>query len=188
MNGKQLACVMLMLIIGVVTYSAQMVHKKTAAAKADALAAQDASQIADNERQLAETRAKALEFDSSELRRFLGAWTPPIQRMQTSQEIEESIQASIRAASLFVDSQRFEPKNTGIKTIPRVIKAAIVAEDEYAKTMNWLGELEKKVPLARITICRVTAGKEAKSIRLELSIEVPIINLTADPTEVVKKA
>jgi hypothetical protein len=185
MNGKQLACVMLIVIIGIVTYTGQMVHKKAAAVRSDARAAQDAAQAADNDRQIAEITSKRVDTESADIRRFLESWTPQIEGTQTSQEVEEAIQASIRAAKLYVDSQKFEAK-PGAKTskvIPRTVKAAIIAEDEYPKTMNWLGDLEKKLPLARITVCRVTPGKDTKSIRMELSLEIPIINLKADPTE-----
>ena len=59
MNGKQIACVMLMMIIGIVTYSGQMVHKKTDAVRTAAKSAQEASEAADSERQIAEIRSNA---------------------------------------------------------------------------------------------------------------------------------
>ena len=185
MNGKQLACVMLIAIIGIVTYSRQMVHKKAAAVRSEAKASQDAAQTADNDRQIAEITNKRVDTESSEIRRFLDSWTPQIEGTQTTQEVEEAIQASIRNSKLYVDSQKFEakPGSKSSKVVPKIVKAAIIAEDEYPKTMNWLGDLEKKLPLARITVCRVTPGKDTKSIRMELSLEIPIVNLKADPTE-----
>lgn len=188
MNGKQLACVLLMMVIGVLTYTGQMVHKKAAAARTEAKAADDAAQAADSECQIAKIKSQRIDTDSAEIRRFLEAWTTQIDNTQTSQEVENAVQSSIRSANLYVDSQKFEPKsqNAGV-VIPRTIKASIIAEDEYPKTMNWLGELEKKLPLARITLCRITPGKETKNVRMELSLEVPIINLKADPTDKNKK-
>ena len=64
MNGKQLACVMLIVIIGIVTYTGQMVHKKAAAVRSDAKAAQDAAQAADNDRQIAEITNKRVDTES----------------------------------------------------------------------------------------------------------------------------
>ena len=125
-----------------------------------------------------------MDGESADIRRFLETWTPQIDNMQTSQEVEQAVQASIRSVNLYVDSQKFEVKAArNSKVIPRIVKASIIAEDEYPKTMNWLGELEKKLPLARITVCRVTPGKDTKSIRMELSLEIPLINLKADPIE-----
>lgn len=184
MNGKQIACILLMTIIAAIVYAGQMVHKKTDSMRAEAKAAEDAAEAADNARNIADIKSKTAAADSEEFLRFLSAWVPAIDAAQTSQDIEEAIQASIRSAQLFVDSQKFEPKASRVgKVVPKIIKASIIAEDEYPKTLNWLGELEKRLPLARITICRITPGKDAKSVRLELSIEVPIINLKADPME-----
>lgn len=192
MNGKQIACVILMMLIGIVTYAGQMVHKKADTVRKSAKSAQEAAEAADSERQIAEITSKRVETESGEIRRFLEAWTPQIDNIQTSQEVEEAVQASIRNSKLYVDSQKFEAKTTSGKNaggvIPRVIKATIIAEDEYPKTMNWLGDVEKKLPLARITVCRVTPGKDAKSVRMELSMEIPIINLKADPLEAAAKS
>lgn len=184
MNGKQLACVILMAIIGGITYVGQIVHKKALAVREEAKTAEDAAKAAGSEREIAENKSKTAAFDSTEIRRFLETWTPYIDGTQTAQEIEEAVQASIRNARVYVDTQKFETKEMRQnKVLPRIVKAAVVAEDDYAKALNWLGDLEHKLPLARITACRITAGKTAKSVRLELSIEVPIVNLKADPTE-----
>lgn len=184
MNGKQIACILLLSLIAAIVYGGQMVHKTSEAMRKSARSAEDAAISADSARKTSEIKLQTVTAETEEILRFLAAWTPIIDSIQTSQDIEEAIQSSIRASSLYVDSQKFEAKisRTG-KVLARVIKAAIIAEDEYSKTLNWLGELEKKVPLARITICRITPGKDPKSVRLELSIEVPIINLNADPTE-----
>jgi hypothetical protein len=184
MNGKQIACILLLSLIAAIVYGGQMVNKTAEAMRKSARAAEDAAISADSARKTSEIKLQTVTAESEEILRFLAAWTPIIDGIQTGQDIEEAIQSSIRASSLYVDSQKFEAKVTRTgKVLARIIKAAIVAEDEYSKTMNWLGELEKKVPLARITICRITPGKDPKSIRLELSIEVPILNLNADPTE-----
>lgn len=184
MNGKQIACITLLMIVGVVTYVAQIIHKKADALRGEAKAAQEAAQSADSDRQIAEIKSKSVDAESAELRRFLETWMPFVDNIQTSQEVEEAVQSSIRSSKLYVDSQKFELKSSREGTlIPRVVKAALIAEDEYPKTMNWLGELERKLPMARINVCRIIPGKDTKSIRMEVSIEVPIVNLKADPTE-----
>jgi len=184
MNGKQLACILLLSLIAAIVYGGQMVHKTAEAMLKSARVAEDAAISAESAKKTSEIKLQTVTAESEEILRFLAAWTPNIDSFQTGQDIEEAIQSSIRASSLYVDSQQFETKVSRTSNVlARVIKAAIVVEDEYSKTLNWLGEIEKKVPLARITICRITPGKDPNSVRLELSIEVPIINLNADPTE-----
>ncbi len=85
MNGKQIACVMLMMIIGIITYAGQIVHKKSDTVRASAKSAQEAADAADSERQIAEITSKRVDTESEEIRRFLDAWTPQIDNIQTTQ-------------------------------------------------------------------------------------------------------
>lgn len=184
MNGKQLACVILMMAIGLMTYTGQIVHKKVAAVRDEAKAARDAATASEDAARIVKITSERTEAETIDLRRFLETWTSYIEGMQTSQEVEEAVQASLRKSKLFVDSQKFEPKpGQRGKMISKTIKVALVAENDYPSTLNWLGELEKKLPLARITMCRLTPGKDVKSVHLELSLEVPLFNLKADPNE-----
>lgn len=190
MNGKQLACVVLMMIIGAVTYAAQIVHKK---AEAAIVAANDEKASADAAAKMAEIAKTTLEFtqgQTAELQRFLGAWTPIIQRMGSRQEVESAIQANAREKGIFVVNQRFEDKNnTGQRMMPRSVMANLIIEDEYSKVLNWLGDLEKKVPLARVNSCRLSSAATGRQIHMEVSMEVPLIDLNVNPlgVEVKKK-
>lgn len=187
MNGKQLACVVLLLVVGSITYAAQMVHKKVNATRQEADSADAAAAAADSERGIAETKVITRNAETKDVLDFLGAWNPHVQRMQTSQEVEEAVQASVRNAGVFVVSQKFEVKTGKLNpVIPRTVMASLVLEDEYAKTMNWLGDLEKKVPLARINICRMTGGETGRELHIELTMEVPLIDLNVDPIAAAK--
>ena len=59
-------------------------------------------------------------------------------------------------------------------------------QDEYSKTLNWLGELERKLPLARVTTCRLKQGETGRQVSLEIRFEIPMINLDAQPEEAKK--
>ncbi len=190
MNGKQLACVVLMMIIGAVLYAAQIVHKK---AEAAILAANDEKASAEAAASMVEMAKKKLEYNRSqaeELQRFLAAWTPIIQRMGSRQEVESAIQANTREKGIFVVNQRFEDKNnTGQRMMPRSVMANLIIEDEYSKVLNWLGDLEKKVPLARVNSCRLSSATTGRQVHMEVSMEVPLIDLSVNPlgVEVKKK-
>lgn len=182
MNGKQMACIVLLMIIGAVTYGAQIVHKKSTAAiqaaddeKASAdLAATDA-----NTAKIALERAKS---DAQDLERFLSAWTPVIQRLSSRQEVESAVQASTRETRVFVVNQKFEDKlNQGERMRPRSILASLIVEDEYSKVLNWLGSLEKKIPLVRITSCKISAANTGRQVHMEVTLEVPLIDLSVNP-------
>lgn len=188
MNGKQMACIVLLMIVGAVTYGAQIVHKKAEAAVQAAEDAQMSAEAASGLTELAKTTLERSKHDTQELQRFLGAWKPVIGRLGSRQEVESAIQANTRDKGVFVVNQRFEDKgNSGNRMMPKSVMASLIIEDEYSKVMNWLGDLEKKVPLARVTSCRISAANTGRQIHMEVAIEVPLVDLSVNPLGVEAK-
>ena len=181
MNGKQLACVVLMVIIGAITYVAQIVHKKSAAMLGSAESAEAAAADADMQRNIAEKTTERTRFEATDKHRFLQTWQPYIDKTQTQQEVEQSVMASLRTSSVFASSQKFEKKLNRDVVLPSIIRASLVIEDEYPKTLNWLGDLERKIPMLRVTNCRITGAQDPKNVSMEVALEVPLIDLSADP-------
>ena len=182
MNPKQLACVVLMMFIGVVTYFGQTVHKKVVAMKKSASMAQQDAISAEGARQTAEILTARTKAETEEIRRFLQAWVPYIDKAQTEQEVEGAIEFSLRERGItLIRSRKTEVKLArDNKVIPKTVLTTVVIEDEYAKVLNWLGDVEKRLPLARIKTCRITGGSSARQLRLDVSLETPLINLAAD--------
>jgi len=181
MNPKQLACVILMSFIGIIFYVGQIVHKNVGAMKAAAQTAIDESKAADNAKQLAEILLTKTKGDTDELRRFLKSWTPSVQKVQTEQEMEAAIEYTLRERGIsFVKSSKSETKTiAGDLFMPKLIISTITLEDEYAKVLNWLGDLEKRLPLARVITCQLTGGSSIRQIQLTVTIENPIVILSA---------
>jgi hypothetical protein len=184
MNPKQLACVVLMIFIGVVTYCAQIAHKKVVAMKADATAASDAADASEMARQTAEILVTKTKADTEELRRFLTSWLPYAKRIQTEQEVESAFEFSLRDRGIsLIKSRKSEVKTRrDDKFMPKVVQTTIVVEDEYAKVLNWFGDIEKRLPLARVTGCSLTGGSTVRQLRLDVTIETPIVDPAADQT------
>jgi hypothetical protein len=179
MNHKQLACVILMMIIGLITYFGQIGHKKVVAMKNSAAQAESDASAAESARQTAEILTARTKAETEELRRFLQAWLPFIDRAQTEQEIQSAIELSLRERGInLVRSRKSEVKTSRTeKIIPRSVLTTISVEDEYAKVMTWMGELEKRLPLARVIACQMTGGGGAGLLRLDLSLETPLMDL-----------
>jgi len=184
MNPKQLACVVLMIFIGVVTYCAQIAHKKVVAMKEDASAASDAADASEMARQTAEILVIKTKAETEELRRFLTTWLPYAQKIQTEQEVESAFEFSLRDRGIsLIKSRKSEVKaRRDDKFMPKIVQTTIVVEDEYAKVMNWFGDIEKRLPLARVTACSITGGSTVRQLRLDVTIETPIVDPTADQT------
>jgi hypothetical protein len=188
MNGKQIACIVLMMIIGAITYGAQIVHKKAAVAIQAADDEKSSAEMAANDASIAKITLEKAKADAQDLERFLTAWTPVISRLSSRQEVESAVQANTRESRVFVVSQKFEEKgNLGERMRPRSILASLVVEDEYSKVLNWLGTLEKKVPLIRITSCRISAANTGRQVHMEVNLEVPLIDLSVNPMGVEAK-
>lgn len=182
MNPKQLACVVLMMIIGVVTYFAQIIHKKVAVMKESALEARQQVVTAESSRQTAEILTARTRAETEDLRRFLQAWTPYVDKAQTEQEVESAIEYSLRDRGIsLIRSRKTEIKSSrDNKLIPKTVLTTVVIEDEYAKVLNWFGDLEKRLPMARVKTFRLTGGSSSRQLRLDISLETPFVNLSGD--------
>lgn len=171
-----------MMIIGAVTYGAQIVHKKAAVAIQAAEDEKTSAEMAANDANIGKITLEKAKSDAQDLERFLTAWTPVISRLSSRQEVESAVQANTRESRVFVVNQKFEEKaNVGERMRPRSVLASIIVEDEYSKVLNWLGTLEKKVPLIRITSCRISAANTGLQVHMEVNLEVPLIDLSVNP-------
>ncbi|HSI62837.1 MAG TPA: hypothetical protein VLE43_06950 [Candidatus Saccharimonadia bacterium] len=180
MNGTKIACVVLMMLVASIAYGTQMMHKKAKAMKEEAEMADTDCRAAESASEVANTELIRLKYDSEDLRQFLDEWKPFIKRIQTVQEAEQIFQSLLRNSGILTVSQKFEVREQrDNKMMPRFLQGTLVVEDEFAKAMNWLGEMERKIPLSRITSCRLKQGETGRQINLELRFEIPIINLDA---------
>jgi hypothetical protein len=187
MNGKKIACVVLLLILAGMAYGTQIMQKRSKAMNEEAEMAETDAKMAEGQREVVSTGLKALEFESQDLRQFLKDWEPLIRRVQTSQEADQALQSLLRNSGILTMSQKFELKDAKDgKMFSKILQGTLVVQDEYAKTLNWLGELERKLPFARVTVCRLKQGETGRQINLELHFEVPIINLEAKQEETKK--
>ncbi len=181
MNPKQLACVVLLMIIGAMTYTAQIIHNTVATTRAEAEDAETAAVTAENERSTAEIQTAVFKADTEDLRRFLRSWLPAIDHVQTQQEAEQTIELSLRERGInLVRSKKTESKQTANnKLIPRSVVTTLTIEEEFAKVLNWLGDIERRLPTARMKVVQITGGSTGSQLKMEVSFETPIFDLAA---------
>ena len=185
MNGKKLACVVLMMFVAILAYAGQVLHKKADAKRKEAQAAETEAFTAKGALEVESTKLTVMKTDSEEVRRFLVSWTPHIDKVQLQSDVETTVLASVRNAGLVMLANRFEVReNRGDLVIPKVVRASITIEDDYAKTLNWLGELERKLPLSRLMTCKITGGENGRQVHSEIIFEVPLPSLKAVPPAV----
>lgn len=180
MNPKQLACIILLMFIGAMTYTAQIIHKKVNTTREEAQDAEDAAVAMENERSTADIETAVFKAKTEDVRRFLRTWLPSIERVQTQQEVEQTIELSLRERGVLVRSKKIEPKTAAInKIIPKSVLTTLTIEEEYAKVLNWLGDIERRLPTARMKVLQITGGSTGRQLKMEVSFETPIFDLTA---------
>ena len=191
MNHKQIACLMILFLCAVIAQGVMMVRKRTVAMQAAAEAAQRDAEVA----AVALSAQKALLDDltqkSSPLLKYLEAWEPHISRFTTQESGELDVSALVKQAGLILLAQRFEvvpnKSNTSIPnsadgTIPQIARAHLTIEDDFIKSINWLGELESKLPSARISNLELARGQSGNDLRMDVVIDVPLARPRAQPS------
>lgn len=190
MNPKQLACVILLMIIGAMTYTAQIIHKTVATTRAEAEDAETAAVTAENERSTAEIETTVFKANTEDVRRFLRSWLPAIEHVQTQQEAEQTIELSLRERGIsLVRSRKTESRNSaGNKLIPKTVITTLTIEEEFAKVLNWLGDIERRLPTARMKVVQITGGSTGTQLKMDVSFETPIFDLAAADADKKKAA
>jgi hypothetical protein len=184
MNGKKLACVVLMMILAGIAYGAQIMQKRSKAMQEEAEIAQSDATNAETAHKLVETEIKQLQFKTQHLRQFLKDWAPTVKLIQSIQDAEQALQSIVRNSNILTLSQKSDSRdNRESPMVPKFLQGTLVVQDEYVKTMNWLGELERKIPLMRITSCRLKQGETGRQVNLEIRFDIPIVNRDAQVAE-----
>lgn len=175
MNRKHMASLIVALLAAAAVYGTLWTKDRlTAMKKAESSArAKSEKASADYTRELSEL--STLRNRSDSLIRFLDAWEPYFEGMNTPQTAELGVSLRIKEDGLITLAQRYEPVGLrGEVTIPRVMRANLTIEDDYVRTLNWLGKIEQQIPTLRISNLRLTKGQRANDIKQEIVLDVPL--------------
>ncbi len=190
MNNKHLACIVILLACVLIVQGVLTVHKNATAMQAAAsLARRDAS-LANANLRTQRGLLKDLTEKTSDLIVYLDAWEPHLARIATPDAGEVNVNALLKQADLLILSQRFElvPNQTGggvpnaaNATIPQLVRAHLTIEDDFTKSLNWVGELESKLPTARVANLEISRGQTGNDIRLNLVVDIPLARAEESP-------
>lgn len=175
MNNKHLGAVIVVLLIVGLVYGTLWMKDQLDTMKAEEQAAADAARQAATLLTQERNTLIALQETSRDLIEFLNSWEPYFESVNSPQAAELGVSMRIKDAALITLAQRYESVPTrGDPTIPRVMRVTLTIEDDYIKTINWLGSLEAEMPTLRIANLRLTKGQMANDIKLELVLEIPL--------------
>ena len=101
----------------------------------------------------------------------------------TEEEGQTRINDLIRQGGITQLSGKYDPSpNPGNSLITKVLKAELLFEDDYHKSLDWLGDVERTLPAARISKCRLTKGTTSNDIKMEMTVELPVIDVSGTST------
>lgn len=176
MNNKHIACGVVALLIVLFVQFTLWVQGNRTKVQNEATAAQRAE--ADANAQLNQERAQLgeLRTQSADLIEFLRIWQPYFTTIDNPQSAEVNLSMRVKEANLVNLAQRFEQAaQKGNASIPTVMRAYLTFEDDYARLMNWFGEIEVKMPTVRTSSVRLAKGTRANDLRMEIVLEQPLL-------------
>lgn len=176
MHAQKAACLVLLVFTVGMLYGVNQLRNASTAAKEDAQQKQTEAEQAEQQAQLAQIQLKSLEAKTAPLRQVFKEWEPHFANLSTPQDAERRIAEAVREGDVFLISKKFESREVDPKAlISEALVADIVVEDDYTKTLNWLGRLEESTPSCRISRCKLIRGDRGNDIHLELQVQVPVL-------------
>ena len=176
MNNKHISCAIVALFISLLVQLTIWVQGNRTKVQNEATAAQQAEADANTQLNLERSQLGDLRRQSTDLIEFLRIWQPYFTTVDTAQSAEINLSMQIKDANLVNLAQRFEQAPVkGNTSIPNTMRAFLTFEDDYARLMNWLGDLEVKMPTVRTSSVRLSKGTRANDLRMEVVLEQPLL-------------
>ncbi len=182
MNPKQVGALLLLVGIFLAVQLGMIFQER--AKKVDLLVEQARSEEKELQTQLSgeKTLLADLQRQSSELLGFIKKWKPFFALVTEQQSAETQISFEVREQSMLTLSQRYEQvphkiNNKDITSLPTLVRASLLFDDNYTKLLNWIGRMEKIKPTMRVGRVSMSKGSRGNDLRVELVLEVPLRNV-----------
>ncbi|MFZ4777215.1 MAG: hypothetical protein ACOYM3_17750 [Terrimicrobiaceae bacterium] len=176
MNSKHIACGIVALLILLLVQLTLWVQGNRTKVQNEARAAQQAETDANTQLNQERAQLSELRRQSADLIEFLRIWQPYFTTIDSPQSAEVNLSMRVKESNLVNLAQRFEQKPVkGNVSIPTSMRAFLTFEDDYARLMNWLGDLEVKMPTVRTSSIRLAKGTRANDLRMEIILEQPLL-------------
>jgi hypothetical protein len=179
MNAKQLGIVIVLVGILLLVQLAQSFRNKASAL--DVEVAKEAKEEGGLRTQLqAEQDVHSeLKRQSDDLISFVEKWEPFFAIIEEQQAAETGISMKVREAEMLNLSQRYQQlphkiSNKLNKSLPILMRATLVFDDNYSKLLNWIGNMEQIRPTMRIGRLALAKGSRGEDLRMDLVLEVPL--------------
>ena len=176
MNNHKAASILILVIVGLMGFGVHKLRSKAVAARDAAEVSQKQAEQSEQEKKIAEIKLKTLDAKTANLRKVYTEWLPHFESFGNARAGEQRITDVVRDGDVFLLSQRFNFQEVDKgDLISHALVADLVVEDDYSKTLNWLGKLEESIPSCRISKCRIERGDRGNNIHMDLKVQVPVL-------------
>ncbi len=176
MNNKHISCGIIALLILALVQLTLWAQNNRIKVQDEADKAQMAEDDASSQLLREQSQLSDLRRQSADLIEFLRIWQPYFLTIDNPQSAEVNMSMRVKDANLLSLSQRFETTPVkGNPSIPSSMKALLTFEDDYARLMNWLGQIEVQMPTIRTSNVRLSKGTRANDIRMDVALEQPML-------------
>jgi hypothetical protein len=178
MNNKHIACVLLILAIALIVQFTLSMNNRMMKTQGEANRARAAVSNASTRLQIERSQLAELEKSSKPLTDYLKVWQPYFAAIDSAQNAELKISLRIKESGVVSLSQKFGPVgNASNPSLPNLMRAQLVFEDNYVKLLNWLGQIESQLPTLRTKSLTLTRGSNQEDVRMQLVLEQPLAKL-----------
>lgn len=121
-----------------------------------------------------------LQRQSDELLKFVSKWVPFFAVIEEQQAAETGISMKVREAGMLNLSQRYQQvphtiNNKPNESLPVLVRASLLFDDNYSTLLNWFGKMEKIKPTMRAGRLALSKGSRGDDLRMELVLEIPLL-------------
>jgi hypothetical protein len=180
MNPKQLGVVLVMLGIFAAVQLGMMFQNKARSIDLEVEKARGEEKGLQTQLDAEKDLLSDLQRQSDELLKFVEQWKPFFALMQEKQSAETGISMKVREEAMLTLSQRYQEvphkiNNKDNVSLPVLIRATLLFDDNYSKLLNWFGTMEKIRPTMRVGKLALSKGERGEDLRMELVLEVPLM-------------
>lgn len=179
MNAKQLGIVVVLLGILLFVQVGQYFQNKAKVLNKEAEAAGQEEVALVTQLQAEKDVYEDLQRQSKDLLEFVSKWEPYFAVLEEQQAAETSISMKVRETDMLNLSQRYQQvphkiNNMPNKSLPILMRANLVFDDNYAMLLNWVGMMEKIRPTMRVGRLVLSKGSRGEDLRMDVTLDVPL--------------
>ncbi len=176
MNNKHGACIIIGGLIGLMGYGTMVMNRKLSALEEQEMAAEAAYDTAFQLRQTEHGRLLKRQRETEGVREYLKSWEPYFARVDSGDKADRIFDTRVKQGGILALNKSSEA--TQVKkdsAISQTVRATLVFEDDYKKSLEWLSSFEGEVAASRVSSCVITKGQRGDDIKMELAFEFPLL-------------